>query len=217
MAYGRIVFDLDGTLVDASDRLYDLFVRLVPAAGLSKAAYWELKRKKVNHVKILSTICGFDRSAIEAFEHDWLGLIESSWCLEKDRLYSGVPDSLISLRKAGYKLYIATARQFPEVARSEIERFGLDRLVDEVVVTGPDRDKLRALSKMAEFTSMDAFVGDTGKDVLLGKHFGARTFAVSYGFLSRESLLDYSPTGICDSPQEVVECFGLTTTNHKSY
>ena len=54
----NIVFDFDGTIIDASERLYRLFQDLVPRSALSKEAYWALKRNKINHNMIKAVVSG---------------------------------------------------------------------------------------------------------------------------------------------------------------
>ena len=49
----KIIFDLDGTLINSYDRLYFLFKLLVPECTFSKEEYWNLKRNKMNHKDII--------------------------------------------------------------------------------------------------------------------------------------------------------------------
>ena len=50
------IFDLDGTLIDSSERMYMLFCELVPECKLSKNEYWDYKRDKVNHKVLLERL-----------------------------------------------------------------------------------------------------------------------------------------------------------------
>ena len=51
----NIFFDLDGTLIDSRLRLYKLFQDLVSSSNLTFSDYWNLKRNKISHKKILTT------------------------------------------------------------------------------------------------------------------------------------------------------------------
>ena len=66
----NIFFDLDGTLVDASERLYCLFCDLIPECTFTKEEYWDLKRNKINHQKILEKY--FPQYNFSEFNFKWL-------------------------------------------------------------------------------------------------------------------------------------------------
>lgn len=206
MDRGRIIFDLDGTLVDASDRMYLLFKELVPGCLLSKEEYWAMKRDKVSHRDILMDGMGYSGDDIEDFERRWMNEIEGPKSIARDRLYSGVLETLNTLRREGFKLYLVTARQFPSVAMSELKTLGIQGLFDGVFVTGPDRDKFRALESIAPFCKRDVFVGDTGKDIQLGKAAGGFTVAIADGFVSAGRLREYSPDVIINSIGDLTGC-----------
>ena len=70
----KIFFDLDGTLVDASERLYRLFCDLIPECNFTKEEYWNLKRNKINHQMILEKY--FPQYNFDEFNTKWLSLIE---------------------------------------------------------------------------------------------------------------------------------------------
>ena len=69
-----IIFDLDGTLIDSSERMYRLFQDLVPESTFSKEEYWKLKRNKINHKVLLQMY--FPDMDFEEFNKKWLSLIE---------------------------------------------------------------------------------------------------------------------------------------------
>lgn len=211
MSVRRIVFDLDGTLVDASDRMYLLFRELVPESRLSKDEYWALKRDKVSHRDILVSQMRYSEEDFAAFERQWLNQIESPKSIARDRLYPGVDKILSSLRSKGFGLYLVTARQFPDVAVSEVASLGIHCLFDGVFATGPDRDKRRALEGLAPFGKGDIFVGDTGKDVQLGKALGGSTVAVAGGFMSAERLGEYFPDTVIDDIGGLIGCHILNS------
>ena len=103
----KYIFDLDGTLVDASDRLYDLFQFLVPESKLTKKVYWNLKRDKVNHQMILERY--FPNYSFEIFNSKWLCLIEQPEYIEKDKLYDDTISTLKRLSESN-EVYLLTAR-----------------------------------------------------------------------------------------------------------
>ena len=66
----NLIFDLDGTLIDSRNRLYQLFQRLVPESTLSFEEYWKLKRNKISNKDILIHRFCFKDNKIEQFISD---------------------------------------------------------------------------------------------------------------------------------------------------
>jgi len=187
----KVFFDLDGTLVDASDRLYQLFQFLVPVSSLTKDKYWKLKRNKVNHPEILRTQYMYTDEKIKVFENTWLSMIELPEWIALDKPFAGITKHLLELKK-DHILYIVTARQSEETAISQITNYGWSGIFDDVLVTKQRYEKSELVKKnRSEVT--DWIVGDTGKDIETGKRLGLRTAAVLSGFLSKERLMEYHP------------------------
>lgn len=194
----NVFFDLDGTLVDASDRLYKLFQFLVPASALTKDAYWKLKRNKISHREILATRFEYTDQQIEIFESTWLSMIELNEWIALDKPFAGVSDYLMELKK-DHTLYIVTARQWEKTATLQVENYEWSDVFKDVLVTGHQMDKSELIRRKCLPSSKDWFVGDTGKDVEAGKQLGLQTAAVLSGFLNKEKLLEYRPDVIVDS------------------
>ena len=64
----------------------------------------------------------------------------------------------------------------------------------DIFVTEQKFDKFQILSNSnISFTNKDWIIGDTGNDIDTGKKIGVQTCAVLSGFMSRSSLIGYSP------------------------
>lgn len=199
----RVFFDLDGTLIDAGDRLYSLFQFLVPQSKLTCGEYWDLKRHKNTHAMILANRFGYDEREIRDFERRWLELIETEEYLNKDTVYPDVADALNRLKRKNV-LYLATARQSVESTIAELKRLGLFDFFNDVFVTEHKTTKEELIRRhVAPPSPDDVFVGDTGKDVQTGKALGMKTIAVSNGFLDPEILREYNPDRIVEHIREI--------------
>ena len=199
----RVFFDLDGTLIDAGDRLYSLFQFLVPQSKLTCGEYWDLKRRKNTHAMILANRFGYDEREIRDFERRWLELIETEEYLSKDTVYSGVVEALNRLKRKNV-LYLATARQSVESTIAELKRLELFDFFNDVFVTEHKTTKEELIRRhVAPPSPDDVFVGDTGKDVQTGKALGMKTIAVSNGFLDPEILREYNPDRIVEHIREI--------------
>ena len=195
----NIVFDLDGTLIDSRQRLYRLFQQLAPAPALSFERYWDFKRSKVSNELILARELGFAPDAIALFVREWMALIESPAFLELDGNFDGMHATLARLRETA-TLHVCTARQLRAPALGQLERLGLLEYFDSVLVTcQSDSKEALIAAQLPQRSAQDWLIGDTGKDIQVGKALGMRTCAVLSGFLSRASLEPYAPDLILDS------------------
>jgi phosphoglycolate phosphatase len=194
----KIFFDLDGTLVDASDRLYQLFQFLVPNSRFTKDSYWELKRNKVSHQQILRNRFNYNEARIKSFESTWLGMIELPEWIALDKPFPNVTDYLSEMKKY-HSLYVITARQSEERAVEQIHNYGWATFFDDVLVTRHRQEKWEMMNTKNVEVSKDWVVGDTGKDIEAGRKIGLLSAAVLTGFLNQEKLLEYNPDIIVNS------------------
>lgn len=194
----KIIFDLDGTLIDSKERLYSLFQHLVPASDLTFEAYWNYKRNKIDHRKILETRYLFSEQDIISFQKKWMDMIELPGWLAFDKAFKGVTAYLMELKKQ-HDLYLVTARQFETSVLMQLTDFGWIGIFTKVLVTQQKTEKIDLINNAIDINSSDWFVGDTGKDIETGNTLGMQTAAVLSGFLNKEKLVEYNPDLIINS------------------
>jgi len=188
----NIFFDLDGTLIDSRQRLYQLFQSLVPTSELSFDEYWALKRNKISHKEILLSKFNYSNDQYSDFEKKWMSEIELEKWLQLDTPFEGIIDLLIPLSK-NHDLFLVTARQSESIALEQIKSFGWENIFTKILVTQQRQEKHDLIKNAVRITLEDWFIGDTGKDIQTGKLLGIKTAAVLSGFLSKESLIPYQP------------------------
>src|SRR3990167_4036539 len=108
----QICFDLDGTIVDVSDRHYDVYSKATAKLSgkpLSKKDYWQLKRQKADWPTILkkSTV---DTYKASEFLKRFIDLIEQPSELSKDRLFADTIKVLESISDQ-HVLYLVSLRR----------------------------------------------------------------------------------------------------------
>lgn len=196
----NVVFDLDGTLIDSRARMYALYRRLVPATTLDFDTYWLHKRAKVPHKDLLQRQEGYGEQQVYVFIKHWMELIETPELLAMDTNFHGVPEALGRLRPHA-SLHVCTARQMRQPVLGQLEQLGLLQNFSSVLATEENHKSKAELitAQLSNLSCRDWMIGDTGKDIELGKQLGMRTCAVLSGFLSRESLLPYGPDRILES------------------
>lgn len=198
----NIFFDLDGTLIDSSDRLYDLFCDLIQECKLSKEEYWELKRNKINHKKILLDKFNYSENEYINFEKVWLSKIETKEYLIKDKLKTNADDILKALSPK-HNLFIVSARQNKINAINELKRFNILKYFDEILITENKYTKQELIKNLCKSRNKNVMIGDTGYDILTGKDLDMVTIAICDGFLSKEKLLEYEPNYVVDNINEI--------------
>ena len=193
----NLFIDLDGTVLDASERLYKLFRHLRPQSPLSLDHYWKLKRSKVNHAEILRR-SGETEDSILAFETEWLALIEAPPWIDLDVPIPGVDGTLGRLSKRA-ALHLVTARQYAEPVHRQLRHYELAKHFTSVLVTGRGQSKADLLHAVPSLSPRDWVIGDTGHDVEVGHQLGLKAAAVLTGFLSADSLRTYAPDLLLES------------------
>lgn len=202
-----IVFDLDGTLIDASERMYRLFQKIVPDSFFTKKQYWELKRKKINHRIILERY--FPQYSFEIFSSRFLDMIEDDEYLQMDLVYHDTTVVLDELSKSN-NIILLTARQKKEPLYEELNRFGILGYFDQILVTENHFSKDELIQYVFDVSMIDErenslLISDMGKDILDGKKHGFKTIAITHGFTEREKLLEYGPEWIVDDLSEILQ------------
>ncbi|MDB5197687.1 MAG: family hydrolase [Flaviaesturariibacter sp.] len=195
----KILFDLDGTLIDSRQRLYHLFGALVPDCDMSFDEYWKFKRNKTDHATLLRTRFGWGKEEIDDFEIKWLAMIEQPEWLAHDTVFPGAFKVLDQLSDS-CRLFLITARQSEEAALMQLKNLKLLPYLEAVFVTQRkiDKEALFVQSRLA-FDPHDIAIGDTGIDVQLARKVQCISIAVTSGFRSREVLEEYNPDYIIDS------------------
>jgi phosphoglycolate phosphatase len=194
----NIFFDLDGTLLDSRDRLYQLFQTLVNESNFTFEQYWELKRNKVTHKQILTDTFFYSNGQIAEFEKKWMSNIELPQWLDLDKPIEGVTSYLKDL-KIKQELYIITARQSENNVLEQISKYEWSDLFNRILVTKRRGEKYDLLKNEVRTQKDDWIVGDTGNDIEVGKKLGINTAAVLSGFSNREQLIKYQPDIIIEN------------------
>lgn len=200
-----LYLDLDGTLIDVSERYYRIYREIVLAIGgnpLEKSEYWRLKRQAVSESELLSQVTPLE-GAIELLALRAKKL-ESAEYLKYDQLVPGALEAMKSL-KTRAKLVLVTLRNVVTELRQQLQTLGLFSFFDQIL--SPDEhvddhamSKATLISASSEFrTQGSVIVGDSEADILAGKLLGIKSIAVLSGIRDREILARYSPEHIIES------------------
>ena len=210
---GNILFDLDGTLIDSAEgvsaciryALESLHLPCPPGNELTAYVGPPLRQA-------LASICGpLNQALIE----DAVALYRerfASMGLYEHRIYGGVREMLSALQLIPYNLFVATCK--PQIyAEQVLAHCSLKQYF--VAVHGSEfggrlDDKSLLIAELIESHGLEpgetVMIGDRKHDVAAAKINGLWSIGITYGYGSREELIEADADYICDSTSSVVEC-----------
>lgn len=204
------LFDLDGTLTD-------------PKIGITRCIQYALDKmgRPVPEADALTWMigpplaAGFTRllgapddapEAVRLYRERFsdVGLFENE-------VYAGIPAVLATLQDAGARLFVATSK--PHVfAKRIIEHFGLSQFFHEVYGSELDnrnadkRDLIRHILEQERFDPAQAvMIGDREHDAIGARTNGIASIGVTWGYGSRQELLDSGVTCLADRPADLID------------
>lgn len=213
---GTIFFDLDGTLIDTSERHYRVYKNILDFYGipntLSKEEFWNQKRNSIKTVELLPRTSS--DKLIQKFMDEWLKRIEDKRYLKYDNLLPGSLD-VLSILKDKADLTLVTLRNNRENLFWELSSFGLTKYFKEILVDSPVKLKNKTTlvrGYIERYSKGDNFiiVGDTEADISAGKELGMLTVAVNYGIRSKEFLTKLKPDFCLDNLFEILKLLEKT-------
>ncbi|MFQ5353461.1 MAG: HAD family hydrolase [Thermodesulfobacteriota bacterium] len=184
-----LVFDLDGTLIDSSGDIANAANRTLLSLGhasMEKEAIRDKIGWGVN--MLLRGLMPGEEAAVLATARERFLAYYGEALLVETRLYPGVLQTLLSLKKNGKKLAVLTNK--PEVlSRRIIKDLELEAFFvniaggDTFDVKKPHPAPLESLMREAGVTAANTvLVGDSPIDCETGAAAGVFTIGVSYGF-----------------------------------
>jgi phosphoglycolate phosphatase len=215
-----IFCDLDGPIVDVSDRYYATYQQGLAdtqaaygAQGinlnlqiLSKQQFWEMKQNRVPDTEIAKS-SGLSGSEIHVFLGCVSRIVNQPDLLHLDRIQPGVQWAIALLHSRGVRLILVTLRPKNQAIQL-LQNYGLARLFTCICGTQiPDAAyhnytalKTELLAEVVEEfdSSLGSawMIGDTEADILAAQALGIPTIAVTCGIRSRNQLQKYQPNFI---------------------
>jgi phosphoglycolate phosphatase len=193
-----LYFDLDGPLLDVSEKYYRLHGAIVRRAGHAvepKAQFWSMKRQRVPLTEHLyKSYPGLDE---EAYLKSWLAHIETPAYLLFDTVVPGAAAVLEELLPQ-YQLHLVTLRRNQASLHWELRALGLHKFFVHILSGHSDavpgwRVKANLIRNAGFAPAGSAIVGDTEADILAGKALGLVTIAVTNGIRSEDVLRRENP------------------------
>lgn len=191
--YKNIIFDMDGTLVNTYEGIFNSYQYAITKMGLDFGGDEFVKKVIGTPLKkvFLEEIGLSEEAATEAVK------IYRTYYQEKGKkeacLYNGMAEVLKALKERGCKICIATLKK-EQFAKEIVEDMGIAEFFD--VVYGIDEKdsytKANLILKCIEYVKGEKkdsiLIGDSEYDFLGAKEVGIDFMAVTYGFGFKENL-----------------------------
>lgn len=205
-------FDLDGPILDVSDKYYRLYADLVREQGeipIPKNEYWEAKRQRIPDAEILG------RSHLAKWCEEFRAIrkdrIETTDYLEYDQVWHGISDSLKQLSER-FSLFLVTLRSSRNALLWQLRYLQLHNYFTAILSESGDLRpsdkpsiKVNLIRKYLDNNKLEGwFIGDTETDIRAGQRLGLRTVAVTFGIRTVEQLNLTQPDVILKTPQDLI-------------
>lgn len=181
----QVFLDLDGTLTDPKPGITKSFAYALESIGLTPPPLdqltWVIGPALIDSFRKLEV--DDPAKALELYRERY-----SDKGLFENRVYTGIPEALDQMNKAGLVLNLATAK--PHIyARQITAHFDLSKFLENEF--GPELDGTRnnkgelleyALKKIGSDAENSVMVGDRIVDFEAARHVGMRSIGVTWGY-----------------------------------
>ena len=207
----NVLFDLDGTLTDPAEGIVRCIEHSLTRLEIPCPPYSELTRYIGPPLReVFFTICDSHddelvERAVAVFRERFstIGLFENT-------PYPAVSDMLVDLGALSYNLFVATSK--PQIyAEKILTHFSLAEHFIEIHgndLEGRLDDKAELLRDLMIRRKLkpeeSIMVGDRKHDVIAAKKNGVKSLAVTWGYGSREELVEAGADYLCEKPASVV-------------
>lgn len=189
-----IFLDLDGTLLDTSERHYQVYKDILSSKGIKrflKKDFWRMKRSGIKTRDILPK--HLPEETKNRFEEEWLEEIEKKNYLKYDKVFPGTMEVLSDLSKE-YDLILVTLRNNIENLNWELSKLELKTYFNSIISGRVSKKNLVENYLLTnENIGKCLLVGDTEEEILTGQQLDIPTVSVTYGIRSEEFLKKFNP------------------------
>jgi len=186
----NIIFDWTGVIKDSSQYHFEMTNKMLE--------YFGLKRKPIEQLKEewSEPYMTFWNKYLPDLTKDQQNIVYKKFVVENPNIkeYSGISDLIIKFKNEGKKLVVLSSDHSVSIL-SEIKKFGLENIFDEVEIEIHDKEEtLFKIIKRNGFNKEETvIVGDSNQEIVIGKKAGIKTIAVTWGLCSENNLKLYNP------------------------
>lgn len=192
-----VILDFDGTIADTKPVILETFHRTFDVEGLPQSTDTQISSTiGLPLLEAFPVLCPMNHDKAEKCVNTYREIFENVNREIKPQLFPHVTDTLRRLHALGVICSIATSRGYAS-ATSFMQSFGLNDIITYIVAAenvSHAKPNPEPVTKTLHHFSIEAkdavVVGDTHFDIHMGRNAGCMTIGVSYGYGSKESLLE---------------------------
>ena len=207
-----VIFDLDGTLLNTLGDLRAATNHALEVRGLPPHSMEEIRQFIGNGIRLL--ICrampeGTPEAEIDAALDDFKAYY-AAHIHDRTVPYDGIPQLLTALRKRGIQVVVLSNKI--DSASQELIEYFFPGKTDVVfgehvgVPRKPDPTSCRmVMQQLGVQPEQVLYVGDSGTDMQTAKNAGLYAVGVTWGFRSKEVLLEYGADVLVHRPEQILQ------------
>lgn len=207
-----VIFDLDGTLLNTLGDLRAATNHALEVRGLPPHSMEEIRQFIGNGIRLL--ICrampeGTPEAEIDAALDDFKAYY-AAHIHDRTVPYDGIPQLLTALRKRGIKVAVLSNKI--DSALQQLIEYFFPGKTDVVfgehvgVPRKPDPTSCRmVMQQLGVQPEQVLYVGDSGTDMQTAKNAGLYAVGVTWGFRSKEVLLEYGADILVHRPEQILQ------------
>lgn len=208
-----LIFDLDGTLLDTLPDIAENINKMLSKYGYPERTYAEMRKfigcGAKNLVKDSISVPLTDAELEERLE--FYNKIYTASSSPMTKLFDGVSDMLVELKKRGYKLAILTNKPqstTDRVVKEHLSLFEFDAVVGQRqgVKIKPDKEAAVKIMNLLGCLPKNAYmIGDGETDALTAINAGINGISVLWGYRDKNELNAAGAKTFVSSPKELLE------------
>lgn len=209
MRYRNVIFDLDGTLTDSGEGIKNSARFAFEQLGLPVPEDGELRKMVGPPLSVGFSTLGIPEVQIDEAVRLYRARYNEGGGKYENRVYDGIGDCLAALKAAGCRLFVGTSKPEP-LAREILSGFQLAPYFEYIAGASWDKsrqnkdDVLQYLLSVIGGTDGAVMIGDTHYDVLGAHARGLPCIGVTWGYGTREELLNAGANALTDTPEELL-------------
>ena len=207
-----VIFDLDGTILDTVWDITDNINLMLKDFGYAEVTVKEVRKFVGSGARKLVKDCvkiPLSEEQLDERLKVYNGYYTAS-VSPKTKVFDGIKETVVALKKRGYKLAILTNKPqetTDTVYREHMSDFGFDEVVGQSgsVKCKPDKAAtMRILDKFGVAPENAYFVGDGETDTITAQNSGTQGIAVLWGYRDREDLEKVGATVFAKTPEDLL-------------
>lgn len=212
MNYRLAIFDLDGTILDTLEDLWQSGNYALHRNGLPERTIDEVRSFVGNGIRRYLMQAVPEDAGEEMIDrvHADFTAHYSEHCAEHTKPYAGIPELLTALRDAGIRTAVVSNK--PDYGVQTLIRDYFPDMFDyavgerEGVRRKPAPDAVNAvLDALSVPCEQAVYIGDSDVDIETAKNAGMPCISVDWGFRSTKFLIDHGAKLIISKPSELSE------------